>query len=204
MSEMIEATTSKPITDAFQFTKYLVRRKVLKLVGGAFHVFGPSGEVVLYSQMKAFKLREDIRLYTGEDMQTEVLTINAREILDISATYDVKDSATGEKIGALKRKGLKSLLKDEWIFMDANDNEVGTIKEDNMVLALIRRFVINLIPQQYSGEINGRPVCTLKQNFNPFVTKIEIDFSADASGLLDRRLGLAAAILLCAVEGKQN
>lgn len=204
MSDTIEATTSKPVTDAFQFSKYLVRRKVLKLVGGAFHVFGPSGEIVLYSQMKAFKLREDIRIYTGEDMQTEVLAINARQILDISATYDVKDSTTGEKVGVLQRKGLKSILKDEWIVMDANENEIGTIKEDNMALALIRRFLTNLIPQQYTGEIDGKPVCTLKQNFNPFVMKIEVDFSQDTGGMLDRRLWLAAAILLCAVEGKQD
>jgi len=204
VSEAIEATASKPVADAFQFSKYLVRKKILKLIGGAFHVFGPSGEVVLYSQMKALKLREDIRLYTGEDMQTEVLTINARQILDISATYDVKDSIIGEKVGALQRKGLKSILRDEWIIMDANDNEIGTIKEDNMALAIIRRFLTNLIPQQYSGEINGKPVCTLKQNFNPFVTKIEIDFAQDTGGLLDRRLGLAAAILMCAVEGKQD
>jgi len=204
VSDIIEATTSKPVADAFQFSKYLVRRKVLKLVGGAFHVFGPNGEVVLYSQMKAFKLREDIRIYTGEDMQAEVLTINARQILDISATYDVKDSTTGEKIGVLQRKGLKSILKDEWVIMDANENQMGTIKEDNMALALIRRFLTNLIPQKYTGEVNGRAACTLKQNFNPFVMKIEVDFSQDAGGLLDRRLGLAAAILLCAVEGKQN
>jgi hypothetical protein len=43
-----------------------------------------------------------------------------------------------------------------------------------------------------------------KQNFNPFVTKIIADFSEDPRGMLDRRLGLAAGILLCAIEGKQD
>ena len=71
--------------------------------------------------MKAFKLKEDIRLYTSEDMQTEVLSIQARKIIDISSAYDVIDSLTGAKVGALKRKGLKSILKDEWIIMDAED-----------------------------------------------------------------------------------
>lgn len=154
--------------------------------------------------MKAFKLREDIRLYTDKDMQTEVLTIEARQILDISAAYDVVDPTTGEKVGMLKRKGLKSVVKDEWIIADANDNEIGLIKEDSMALALIRRFLINLILQRYAGEINGRPVCSFKQNFNPFVMKIMVDFSQDPSRLLDRRLGIAAAILLCAIEGKQK
>ena len=58
-------------------------------------------------KQKAFKLKEDIRLYTGEDMQTEVLSIQARQVLDFSAAYDVIDSATRMKVGALKRKGMR-------------------------------------------------------------------------------------------------
>jgi hypothetical protein len=52
--------------------------------------------------------------------------------------------------------------------------------------------------------MRGVPVCSFKQNVNPFVMKISLDFSADVNRLLDRRLGLAAAILLCAIEGKQH
>jgi hypothetical protein len=107
-------------------------------------------------------------------------------------------------VGALKRKGLKSILKDEWIVMDAEDREIGYIKEDNAFLALIRRFMTNLIPQNYYGELNGQQVCLFKQNFNPFVMKINLDFSMDKAGLLDRRLGIAAAVLLCGIEGKQG
>lgn len=140
-------------------------------------------------------------------MCREVLTIKARQIIDISAAYDVIDpttNTTNTKVGALKRKGLKSILKDEWIIMDAEDREIGFIKEDSTLLALIRRFLTNLIPQKYYGELKGEQVCLFKQNFNPFVMKINLDFSMDRKGLLDRRLGIAGAVLLCAIEGKQN
>lgn len=192
------------IPEAFTHESYLVRRKILKLFGAAFHIYDPNGKVVFYSKMKAFKLKEDIRLYTGEDMQTEVLTIIARHIIDFSAAYDVIDPATNTKVGVFKRKGLKSILKDEWIIMDAEDREIGFIKEDSMLLALIRRFLMNIIPQKYYGELGGEKVCLFKQNFNPFVMKINLDFSMDRKGLLDRRLGIAGAVLLCAIEGKQN
>ena len=191
------------MSDSFSHQKYLVRRKILKLFGAAFHIYDPDGNLAFYSKMKAFKLKEDIRLYTGEDMQEEVLTIKARSILDFSAAYDVVDPTTNEKVGALKRKGLKSILKDEWIFMDADDREIGLIKEDSAFLAMIRRFLTSLIPQTYNGFIGNTQVCTFKQNFNPFVVKITLDFSQDTQNLLDRRLGIAAAVLLCAVEGKQ-
>ena len=181
-----------------------MRKKVLKLVGGAFHIYEPDGRLAFYSQQKAFKLKEDIRLYTDESMTTEALTIKARQILDFSAAYDVIDPATGDKIGALKRKGFRSILRDEWVIMDAGDDEIGSIKEDNMLLALLRRFVIKLIPQTYTGTIGETEVLTLRQNFNPFVTKINVDFTPDIDNLLDRRLGMAASILLCAIEGKQG
>ena len=190
--------------EVFTHTQYCVRRKILKLFGAAFHIYDSNGDVAFYSRMKALKLKEDIRLYTGEDMRTEVLTIKARQIIDFAATYDVFDPATNAKVGALKRKGLKSLIKDEWIILDAEDREVGCIKEDSMLLALIRRFLTNLIPQNYLGEMNGKQVCNFKQNFNPFVIKINLDFSMDEERLLDRRLGIAGAVLLCAIEKKQN
>jgi len=197
-------TQENNISASFGHTKYLVRRKILKLFGGAFHVYDPEGRVVLYADMKAFKLKEDIRLYTGEDMRTEVLTIKARQVIDFGATYDVYDPATGAKVGALRRKGLKSILRDEWIFMDETDREIGSIKEDSLALALVRRLLTNLVPQKYCGEIRGRQVCTFKQNFNPFVLKITLDFSQDTNKALDRRLGLASAVLLCAIEGRQG
>jgi uncharacterized protein YxjI len=187
----------------FQQTTYLVRKKIFKMFGAAFHIYDPSGKVAFYSKQKAFKLKEDIRIYTGEDMQTEVLTILARQILDFSAAYDVVDPATNTKVGALKRKGMKSIVRDEWLIMDAQDREIGSIQEDSMALALIRRFLSTLIPQKYHGVVNGTQVCLFKQNFNPFVTKINLDYSMDTAGLLDRRLGIAGAILLCAIEGKQ-
>lgn len=190
--------------DRFSHNTYLVRRKVLQLFGSSFHVYDPNNQVVLYARGKAFKLKEDIRLYTGEDMQTEVLTIQARQIIDFSAAYDVYDPVAQEKVGALKRKGWKSMLKDEWILMDPHDREIGLIQEDSAVLALIRRFVTNLIPQTFQVTIGGTPVCTMKQNFNPFVGKLTVDFSQNTQNLLDRRLGLAAAILLLAIEGKQS
>jgi len=192
------------MTDRFEHTTYLVRRKILKLFGAAFHIYDPQGNVVFYSKLKAFKLKEDIRIYTGEDMREEVLVIKARKILDFSSAYDVVDPTTNEKVGVLKRKGFKSILKDEWIIMDADDQDIGLIKEDSTALALLRRFLTgSLIPQKYYGEIDHNPVCTFKQNFNPFVVKINLDFSPDTNNLLDRRLGIAAAVLLCAIEGKQ-
>jgi hypothetical protein len=188
----------------FEHRQYLIRRQVLKLFGGAFRVYDPTGRLVLFADLKAFRLKEDIRVYSDEAMQTELLTIKARQVLDFSAAYDVVDSTTGEKVGALKRRGLKSLARDEWILMDAEDEEVGAIREDSALLALVRRLLSGLIPQSFHAERGGRPVCTYRQHFNPFVLKLDVDFSPDSSNTFDRRLGLAAGLLLCAIEKRQG
>jgi uncharacterized protein YxjI len=188
----------------FGHSRYLVRRKFFKLFGGAFHIYDEAGNVVFYSKMKAFKLKEDLRLFTGEDMQQEVLSIKARSILDFGATYDVTDTASGKRLGALRRKGLKSLLRDEWLILDANDQEVGKIQEDSMALALVRRLLTNLVPQTFTGDVGGTPVLSFRQHFNPFIQKISLDYSMDTGGKLDRRLGIAAAVLLSAIEGRQE
>lgn len=188
----------------FDQQTFLIRRKVMTLAGAKFHIFDSDGQVVLFSKLKAYKLREDIRLYSSEDMTNELVTIHARNIIDFSATYDVADTKTGENLGALQRKGLKSILKDEWLILDANGNQIGTIKEDSLGLAMLRRVLTSLVPQKYVVEVKGQKVAIFKQKFNPFVMKLSLDFLIDTDHLLDKRLGIAAGVLLCAIEGRQN
>ena len=81
---------------------------------------------------------------------------------------------------------------------------VSMIVEDSMLLALIRRFLIRIIPQDYVCTINNVPVCSFRQHFNPFIFKITMDFLPGEKGLLDRRLAFAAGVLLGAIEGRQD
>ena len=205
---MTQATTSPAgYKDPFDYPRYIVRRQVFKLLGAAFHVYDEAGNLVMYSKQKAFKLKEDIRLYSDESMKVELLTITARSVIDFSAAYDVIDPLAKQKVGAMRRKGWSSLARDSWMLLDARDQEIGTVQEDSMIAALVRRFVDAaslIMPQKFHADIGGRTVCTYQQNFNPFVRKLTVDFTHDQQGRLDKRLGLAAAVLLSAIEGKQG
>jgi uncharacterized protein YxjI len=188
----------------FQFPTYLLRRQAIALTG-KFRFYDPAGRLVMFSEQKMFRLREDIRVYDSEDKSREVLSIKARQIMDFSAAYDVVDAEMNQKVGVLRRKGLRSLLRDEWEVLDANDNAIGKLFEDNIGLALLRRLILgSLLPQNYDMTVGESRVADLKQNFNPLRYELNLDFSMDAGRLLDRRLGIAAGILLAAVEGKQS
>lgn len=184
-------------------SQYTVRRKILTLVGAQFHVRTEDERLIAFTQLKAFKLKEDIRAYADEKKSQEILSIQARQIIDFSAAYDVQDSRTGEKVGALRRKGMKSILRDEWMVLDRGDQEIALIQEESMFVALLRRF-INLIPQSFHVKVGDRIVGRIHQNFNPFVLKLSVDFGEDRGRQIDPRLGLAAAILLAAIEGRQG
>ncbi len=190
-------------------SQYIIRRKVFKIFGAAFHIYDMAGNLAFYSKQKAFKLKEDIRIYGDQAMTSELLCIKARGVIDLGMTYDVIDSTTQQVVGSLRRKGLKSILRDSWTIQDVNDQEIGTMTEESGALAILRRFIggalVQLVaPQQFNGYIGDVPVFQFNQNRNPFVQKITLDYGPDVNGLLDRRLGIAAAALVCAIEGRQN
>ncbi|RLG14807.1 MAG: hypothetical protein DRN66_00995 [Candidatus Nanohalarchaeota archaeon] len=189
------------ISDRFEHRKYLFRRKVFKLFGGAFHVYDEAGNILFYSKQKAFKLKEDFRIYSDETQSRELLTIKTPQIFDISATYNVKDTTTGEPVGAIRREGLKSFLKDEWTFLSNDGHEIGKLTEESMSSALLSRF-INLIPQKFIISANNREIARINQEFNPFVLKYLMTISEDP--LIDRRLLIAAGILLAGIERRQG
>src|SRR5687767_15035818 len=94
-------TTPTGYKDPFDYPVYLVRKKVMKLLGGAFYVYDETGtNLIMYSKQKAFKLKEDIRLYSDESLKVELLTITARSVIDFSAAYDIIDPLAKQKVGA--------------------------------------------------------------------------------------------------------
>jgi uncharacterized protein YxjI len=192
------------VNPIFQFPTYLLKRQAIALTG-KFRFYDPAGRLVMFSEQKMFRLREDIRVYDSEDKSREVLSVKARQIMDFSAAYDVMDTELNQKVGVLRRKGLRSILRDEWEVLDPNDRVIGQLFEDSVGMALLRRLVLgSWLPQNYDLTVGETRVADLKQNFNLFRYELNLDFSMDTTHRLDRRVGIAAGILLAAVEGKQD
>ncbi|TGL51179.1 hypothetical protein EHQ55_06400 [Leptospira meyeri] len=189
----------------YTFNKYFAKKSFLKIFGGEIRIFDENkNNLLFFVKQKAFKLKEDITVYADETKSKELLKIKARSVIDFSATYDVVDVTSNEAIGSLRRKGFKSILKDSWEILDTKDQVIGSIDEDSMFKAILRRFLTNLIPQSFFITTNKNQVGILKQTFNPFVPQFNIDFSSDVANALDRRMGIAIVILLQIIEGRQQ
>jgi uncharacterized protein YxjI len=166
-------------------------------------VYDGFGNLLFYSKQKAFRLKEDFRIYSDERQLEELLTIKTPQILDIGATYHVQDATAGEPVGAVRRKGIKSILKDEWIFLDNEGREVGKLTESSVGRAILSRL-INLIPQTYIiVSADGRKIAEIRQHFNPLILKFSMTI-VEPEPSIDRRLLVSAGILLAGIERRQR
>jgi len=189
---------------AFQYNQYLIKRQWFAL-RGIIRVFQPNGSLVLYCQQKIFQLKEDIRVYADENRNQELLYIQARQIIDFSANYDVFDSTTNEVIGMLRRKGFHSLARDHWQLFNNKAEQIAVIQEDNLTKALFRRvFLGGLLPLSYDMIIDNVTVATIKQRFNIFQFELVLDFNLNVTQYVDHRLGIATCLLLAIIEGRQS
>jgi len=198
---------SVAMPEVYRHDRFIARRQVFRLLGAGFTIFSLEGAPLAASEQKAFKLREDIRVHEGEKGGPEILQIKADRIVDFSAAYTVTDTQTGEVVGSLRRKGWSSLFRDSWEILDAEGIVRGKVTEDSPWKAAVRRTIelaALLLPQAFHIEIDGQVVGTMKQNFNLFVHKFDVDLTLDNEGLLPRPLALATVILLLAVEGRQG
>ena len=192
----------------FESDSYMIRQKVLKLLGEEFHIYSDKSmqNLIGYSKQKALKLKEDIRVYSDEQKTVELLRIKQSGILDFKGNFEIIDGPSGQAIASIKRKAFMSIGKDSYKVIDTAGREVGEIAEDSLGLALVRRFIpfaTFVFPQKFTMTIGGASGKILySQTVNPVVHKLMVS-GVSGSGI-DPRIAAAGAILLIAIEGKQS
>jgi uncharacterized protein YxjI len=173
---------------------------------------GTPGEPVCFVEQKRFKFKEDIRFYADDSKQVEVMRIKARQRFDPRARYDVTD-ARGEKIGEIQKVFGASLLRSTYALFDAHGTEVARASERSLAVALFRRLV-GLVP--YLGDFaNWLPIPyhfdfkrgddllgTHSRQAFKFRDTYTIDMSGDPQRTLDRRLVLAIAVGMDALQAR--
>ena len=187
------------MVDPNEHDVFLLRQRI-KLVINQYEFFLPPGdpgtdvgERICFVEQKRFKFKEDIRFYADESKQQELRRIKARQRFDPAATYDVTDEV-GTKFGEIQKVFGKSLLRSTYRINDAGGNELATVTEKSMPIAIFRRVVGFLRGEQVIGE-NRRAMW----KFRDFYT---IDMTADAQRVLDRRLVLAIAVGMDALQAR--
>lgn len=103
-------------------------------------VDGSVGPVTAFAQQKRLAFKEKVTLYTNESKTSVQCTFRAEKVLDVHGRYIVEDVA-GHPIGMFRKEFKKSLLVSSWVLMDASGVEQFVVKESNVTLAVLRRFI---------------------------------------------------------------
>jgi uncharacterized protein YxjI len=168
----------------------------------------PAGGPVAFIRQKRMAFREDIRFFADESESQELFRIKARRVIDIGGRYDVHD-ASGEPIGVLEHQFKKSLLRSTWRVLSPADEELAVAQEKNAWLALARRGVDFVpygewvpIPYDFLIHAGERELGHFTRKFLSVRDKYTLDLSADQEKRVDRRLGIALAIALDALQNR--
>ncbi len=197
--------------------RFLLRQRV-RLVINQYEFTLPSadgeqpGETVAFAEQKRFKFKEDIGFFADESKETELLRIKARQRFDPRATYDVTAPEQG-KIGEIQKVFGKSLLRSTYRINDASGKELAIAREKSMAVALLRRLlgfipyveaVADWLPIPYHFDFlrgdellgtNTRRAWKIRDTYT-------IDMSGDPDRTLDRRLVLAIAVGMDALQAR--
>lgn len=186
---------------AFSFNNYVIKPQGLS-IGGKYRVFDPDNTPVLYVEYKTkwSKPFTTYHIYSDDKKQHELLLIQDGESEEWSDYCDVIDVPTGEKIGGI-HVDWENWFKDDWRIVNAAGETVGLLREKSTGRAILHDLTDGILPQIIYISLNDRPMAELKQKSVMIGHHLLVDFSLGASSQLDRRLGLAAAIMVAVHQG---
>ncbi len=165
------------------------------------------GAPVAFVRQKKLAIKEDIRFYADEGQTEELFRIKARAVMEFGGRYDVTTPA-GERVGVLGKVFGKSLLRSTWSILDADEQPLAIARERSQFWAIARRAVDlvphgNVIPIVFHFTIDDGTT-----HLGDFTRRIgvrdryDLDLAGDPERRIDRRLAVALAIALDALQSR--
>lgn len=201
------------MVDPNQHDQFVLRQKWTLVINRYFFSLpGEEDQPFCFVEQQRFKFKEDIRFFTDEAKSVELMRIKARQAFDPTATYDVTVD-TGERIGQLQKVFGKSLLRSTYRIYDAKGDELATAEERSMPVAIFRRITQFMpllgdfadwlpIPYDFVFKRGEHLLGHNRRRRFRFADIYEIDLNGDPERTLDRRLVLALAVGMDALQAR--
>jgi hypothetical protein len=211
-----ELQRDRPQADPTDHDRFLVAQAVTPVINRyEVATLAPDGRsadrAVLYVEQKRFKLREELIGYADASKTRQVLRIKARQVIDLGATYDVT-GPDGEAIGLFRKDFGGSFLRSTWHVHAASGEPLATARERNLLVALWRRLVdlvplvgelLSLLPIPYHFDFRrGDALLGGLTRRRTIRDRYVLDLTGDPERTLDRRLAIALAVGLDALQSR--
>lgn len=130
-----------------------------------YRVFAPDGSLSAFVEQPWFRLRTELTIYADEEMSQPILLIKNRRFAAVNMEHDLFDAISGQRLGVVRTRGLRSLFRDTWDILDADERPAGLMIEDGQYWL---RRVFRFIPGRHRIELGGREVARIEQQFRFF------------------------------------
>src|SRR5215207_8307439 len=100
-------------------SRYRIKRPLWSFFERTFRVFTGDGQLIMFVRHPLLRLREEFMVFADEAQQRPLLRVKSRQMIAINFSYDVFDAATGELLGSVQKRGLRSLFRDTFLVFDA-------------------------------------------------------------------------------------
>jgi uncharacterized protein YxjI len=206
-----------PSVDPNDHDRFILRQRIRPIVN-QYEFSLPDGDgdqpgtPFCFIEQKRFKFKEDIRFYTDDSKREELMRIKARQRFDPRARYDVTDPG-GAAIGQIQKEFGASLLRSTYSLYDAHGGLAAQARERSPLVAFLRRlvgfipYVENVadwlpIPYHFDFLRGGEVIGTHSRQTWKLRDVYTIDMSGDPERTLDRRLVLAIAVGMDALQAR--
>ena len=195
---------SRALTRAAQPTNlatqahYRIKRPFWSFLERTFRVFSPDGQLYMLVRHPIFRLREEFVVHADEARTRGLLRVKSRQMIAINFTFDVFDHDTGQLLGSIQKKGLKSLFRDKFIILGPDGAEIGHAEEQGH--SILRRF-IPLMTSKHAVFIEGEQVAFIRQIFRFFIKEFDVTLQPTK---VDPRFVLAVALLALMAEARRE
>jgi uncharacterized protein YxjI len=193
------------MSERFDQDRYVVDQLIRPVVN--LYRISARDQPVAFVRQKRLALKEDIRFFADEQEQEELFRIKARQVFELGGRYDVT-TPEGERIGTLEKLFRQSLLRSTWRILGADEQELAVVQERSLPVALLRRAIDfvpygEMIPIVFHFTIahEGRQLGELTRRYG-IRDRYDLDLSHDVERTIDRRLAVALAIALDALQSR--
>jgi uncharacterized protein YxjI len=177
---------------------YIIKRKFWSVFERVFRVFTGDGQLIMYVKHPLMRLREEFMVFADEAQTRPLMRVKSRQMIAINFSYEITDANSGQPIGAVEKKGLRSIIRDRFVIRAPNGDEIGYAEEQGA--SILRRF-FPWLTSKHAIFVDGQQAAFIQQRFRFFTKEFEVTLQPSR---LEPQFVLAVALLALMAEARRE
>lgn len=160
------------------------------------YFYDEQGRTLAFVRNTKCEWSKNFRVFTDPTLSFELLAINPVRDREPGRHFDIIDSVNSGIVGRIRHVSAPGLQRQQWELLGPEREDICVIREDSALLGLMRRYLTESVPQSYTFNAAQGAFGSAIRATGLFSPEMEIDLGEDSAKLIDRRLIVAALVLI--------